>query len=123
MIRRAMGMLRLEDRLQGRFRIDAKVAEGGMGVVYRGFDLDFDQTIAINVLRPGAVDNVERFAREATVLATLDHPGVVRYVAHGVAHEGSSFLVMEWVDGTTLAEHHARVGLNQIGRASCRERV
>src|SRR5690349_7074931 len=47
---RAMGMLRLEDRLLGRFRIDAKVAEGGMGVVYRGFDLDFDQTIAIKVL-------------------------------------------------------------------------
>jgi len=106
-----MGMLRLDDRLQGRFRIDAQIAEGGMGVVYRGFDLDFDQPIAIKVLRPGAVDNVTRFEREATMLATLDHPGVIRYVAHGVAHEGSSFLVTEWVDGTTLAEHHARVGL------------
>jgi serine/threonine protein kinase len=106
-----MGMLRLDDRLQGRFRIDAQIAEGGMGVVFRGFDLDSDQTIAIKVLRPGAVDNVARFEREATMLATLDHPGVIRYVAHGVAHEGSSFLVTEWVDGTTLAEHHARVGL------------
>src|SRR5258706_1700538 len=102
-------MLRLEDRLLGRFRIDSQVAEGGMGVVYRGFDLEFDQPIAIKVLRPGAVDNVERFRREAMVLATLDHPGVVRYVAHGVAHEGSPFLIMEWVDGTTLAEHHERV--------------
>jgi eukaryotic-like serine/threonine-protein kinase len=110
-IGRAMGMLRLDDRLQGRFRIDAQIAEGGMGVVYRGFDLEFDQTIAIKVLRPGAVDNVARFEREATILATLDHPGVVRYVTHGVAHEGSSFLVMEWVDGTTLAEYHSRVGL------------
>ncbi|HSR99180.1 MAG TPA: serine/threonine-protein kinase [Kofleriaceae bacterium] len=94
-----------------------------MGVVYRGFDLDFDQTIAIKVLRPGAVDNVARFEREASILATLDHPGVVRYVTHGVAHEGSSFLVMEWVDGTTLAEHHARVGLTPADAVAVARRV
>ena len=118
-----MGMLRLDDRLQGRYRIDAQIAEGGMGVVYRGFDLEFDQPIAIKVLRPGAVDNVARFEREATILATLDHPGVVRYVTHGVAHEGSSFLVMEWVDGTTLAEHHARVGLTPAEAVAVAGRV
>jgi predicted Ser/Thr protein kinase len=118
-----MGMLRLDDRLQGRYRIDAQIAEGGMGVVYRGFDLEFDQPIAIKVLRPGAVDNVARFEREATILATLDHPGVVRYVTHGVAHEGSSFLVMEWVDGTTLAEHHARVGLTPAEAVAVARRV
>jgi hypothetical protein len=122
-IRRAMGMLRLEDRLQGRFRIDAKVAEGGMGVVYRGLDLEFDRPVAVKVLRPGAVDNVERFRREAAVLATLDHPGVVRYVAHGVAHEGSPFLVMEWVDGTTLAKHHERVGMTPADAVAVAHRV
>jgi eukaryotic-like serine/threonine-protein kinase len=106
-----MSMLRLDDRLLGRFRVDARVAEGGMGIVYRGFDLEIDQAIAIKVLQPEAIDNVARFEREATLLATLAHPGVVRYIAHGVAHEGSPFLVTEWIDGATLAEHHARVGL------------
>jgi hypothetical protein len=106
-----MSMLRLDDRLLGRFRIDARIAEGGMGIVYRGFDLEIDQSIAIKVLQPDAIDSVARFEREATMLATLAHPGVVRYIAHGVAHEGSPFLVTEWIDGTTLAEHHARAGL------------
>jgi eukaryotic-like serine/threonine-protein kinase len=106
-----MSMLRLDDRLAGRFRIDARIAEGGMGVVYRGFDLEIDQAIAVKVLRPGAIDNVARFEREATLLATLHHPGVIRYVTHGVAYEGSPFLVTEWIEGTTLTEHHAHVGL------------
>jgi eukaryotic-like serine/threonine-protein kinase len=118
-----MSMLRLDDRLLGRFRVDARIAEGGMGVVYRGFDLEIDQAIAIKVLQPDAIDSVARFEREATLLATLAHPGVVRYVAHGVAHEGSPFLVTEWIDGTTLGEHHARVGLTPADGVAVVRRV
>jgi len=106
-----MSMVRLNDQLLGRFRLDAQIAEGGMATVYRGFDQTLDRTIAIKLLRQGAVDDVARFEREAQILATLDHPGITRYIASGVAQDGSRFLVMEWIEGTTLAEHHARAGL------------
>jgi len=106
-----MSMVRLNDQLLGRFRIDARIAEGGMATVYRGFDQQLDQTIAIKVLRHGAIADVARFEREAEILAALDHPGISRYITGGVAHDGSRFLVLEWIDGTTLAEHHARAGL------------
>jgi tRNA A-37 threonylcarbamoyl transferase component Bud32 len=110
-VRRGMSMLRLSDQLLGRFRIDARIAEGGMATVYRGFDQSLDQTIAIKVLRHGAIADVARFEREAEILAALDHPGISRYIARGVAPDGARFLVIEWIDGTTLADHHARVGL------------
>src|SRR5678816_1278614 len=71
--RRGMSMLRRNDRLLGRFRVDARIAEGGMATVYRGFDQMLDQTIAIKVLRQGAITDVARFEREAQILAALDH--------------------------------------------------
>ena len=104
-------MPRLEERLADRFRIDAHVGEGGMGVVYRGVDLACGETVAIKVLQQGAVDNVTRFAREASALATIDHPGIVRYVAHGTTLEGDPFLVMEWIEGVTLEAHLVKLGV------------
>jgi hypothetical protein len=104
-------MLRLDDLLADRFRVDARIAEGGMGLIYRGFDLETDQKVAIKVLQPGVVDSATRFAREATVLATIEHPGIVRYVAHGVSPDGAPYLVMQWLEGRTLREHAAEVGL------------
>jgi len=118
-----MSMLRLDDRLLGRFRVDAQIAEGGMGVVYRGFDLAIDHPIAIKVLRHDAIENAARFEREATILATLDHPGVIRYVAHGVTHDGAPFLVIEWIEGTTLADHVERVGLTPAESVRVVQRV
>jgi eukaryotic-like serine/threonine-protein kinase len=56
-----MSMLRLNDYLAGRFRIDARIAEGGMATVYRGFDQKLDRTIAIKVLRRDAIDAIARF--------------------------------------------------------------
>src|SRR5213078_3072847 len=83
--RRGMSMVRLNDQLLGRFRIDARIAEGGMATVYRGFDQQLDQTIAIKVLRHGAIADVARFEREAEILAALDHPGISRYITAVVA--------------------------------------
>ena len=54
----------------------------------------------------------ERFMREARVLATLSHPGVVRHVAHGATPEGEPYLVMEWLEGETLSDRFRRAGLS-----------
>src|SRR5262249_18871719 len=54
---------------------------------------------------------VGRFEREASALAALDHPAIVRYLAHGRAEDGELFLVMEWLDGEDLRARLARGAL------------
>jgi hypothetical protein len=58
--------------------------------------------VAVKVLSDMQSQRTERFAREATVLAGLSHPGIVRYISHGVTSSGALFLAMEWVDGEVL---------------------
>lgn len=95
----------------GRYRIDARIGEGGMGVVYRGTQVTLDRAVAIKMLAAHASDaeNRERFRREALTLARLDHPNIVRI--HDVEEEeGSSFIVMEYVGGGSLGDLLARSG-------------
>jgi len=94
--------------VDGRFRIEQRCASGGMGSVYRARDLSTGARVALKVNSDPSSQG--RFDREAEVLARLEHPGIVRYVAHG-ASSGLSYLVMEWLDGETLRERLARTGL------------
>jgi tetratricopeptide (TPR) repeat protein len=71
-----------------------------MGVVYRAQDKWSGTVCAVKVLE--ASTNARRFLREAQILAKLTHPGIVRYVGHGVSPTGALFLAMEWVEGTDL---------------------
>jgi tetratricopeptide (TPR) repeat protein len=89
------------DVLGERFELVAFVASGGMGHVYRARDRTSGATVAVKLLALEAA--VERFAREAAALASIDHPGVVRYLAHGVAAGTTRWLAMEWLDGVDLA--------------------
>src|SRR5688572_13613769 len=82
-----------------------------MGTVYRAIDEASGQPVAVKVLRGRAVTDERRFEREAAVLAALAHPGIVRYIAHGATGEGDLYLVMEWIDGETLAQLLERRGL------------
>jgi len=97
----------LPDRI-GAYRITGLVGQGGMGAVYRGERAagDFEHTVAIKVIRPGALSGVliERFRRERQTLARLAHPGIARLFDGGETPAGEPYIVMEFVDGRPLSE-------------------
>ncbi len=92
--------------LDGRYRVEAKIAAGGMSTVYRGHDVRLDRQVALKVMDSRYADDREfltRFQREARAIARLKSPGLVALYDQGndAAHP---FLVMELVDGGTLRE-------------------
>jgi eukaryotic-like serine/threonine-protein kinase len=95
----------------GHFEIVSSLGAGGMGEVYRAKDTRLDREVAIKVLPDAVVSEplrVARFEREAKALATLNHPNVA--TIHGIERDarGEPFLVMELVEGPTLADQLAR---------------
>ncbi|HEX7836272.1 MAG TPA: serine/threonine-protein kinase, partial [Kofleriaceae bacterium] len=90
------------DLLGDRFEIERSIGSGGMGTVFRAREPISDEVVAIKVLSDDRGHLAERFAREIKVLAELSHPGIVRYISHGVTSSGQRFLAMEWVDGEVL---------------------
>src|SRR5215831_7300424 len=90
----------------GSYRIMAKLGEGGMGAVYRARDTKLNRDVAIKVLPSSFAedpDRLVRFEREAQVLASLNHPNIA--AIYGMEERA---LVMELVEGTTLAERIAQ---------------
>ncbi len=94
--------------LPERYEILSLLGRGGMGVVYRARDRASGEVVAVKVLLENRPSAAERFMREAAVLSGLDHPGIVRYEAHGVTKAGEPYLAMEWLDGETLANRFKR---------------
>jgi serine/threonine protein kinase len=91
--------------LAGKYRIDARLNEGGMGTVYRGTHMLMDKTVAIKVLRPSlAADEkiVARFSREARAASRITHPNAITVTDFGEDESGHVFLVMEFLSGKTL---------------------
>ena len=90
--------------LNDRYRIDAKIARGGMAMVYRGTDLRLDREIAIKVMHEHLISDdtfVERFRREAINAGRLTHPNLV--AIHDQARDGDIvYLVMEYLPSVTL---------------------
>jgi hypothetical protein len=87
----------------GRFELGEVAGQGGMGTVYRAVDRETEEVVAVKLLH-GATDALRvRFEREGKVLAQLDDPHIVRYVAHGEVSAEELFLVMEWLDGDDLS--------------------
>ncbi|WP_336112044.1 Stk1 family PASTA domain-containing Ser/Thr kinase [Streptomyces sp. PTD9-10] len=92
--------------LDGRYRVDARIAVGGMATVYRALDTRLDRVLALKVMHPTlAADGsfVERFIREAKSVARLAHPNVVQVFDQGA--DGSYvYLAMEYIAGCTLRD-------------------
>ncbi|MCX5420200.1 Stk1 family PASTA domain-containing Ser/Thr kinase [Streptomyces sp. NBC_00078] len=92
--------------LDGRYRVEARIAVGGMATVYRALDTRLDRVLALKVMHPSlAADGtfVDRFIREAKSVARLAHPNVVQVFDQGT--DGSYvYLAMEYVAGCTLRD-------------------
>ncbi len=93
--------------LLGQFRIDQLIGSGGMGAVYRARQVSVGRDVAIKVVHPELAmspDAVRRFEREARISGALDHPNVVRAFLSGQLPDGSLYLVMELLEGRSLAD-------------------
>jgi hypothetical protein len=92
---------------EDRYRRDRSIGSGGMAEVYLAHDEVLDRDVALKVLRREYADNeqfVERFECEARNVASLSHPNIVAVHDHGQTRDGSYFMVMECVPGSTLKE-------------------
>ena len=94
----------------GPYEIIAAIGAGGMGEVYRARDTRLKRDVALKILPETFAsdpDRLARFQREAEVLASLNHPNIA--AIHGLEEsDGTRALVMERVDGETLADRTAR---------------
>jgi TolB-like protein/tetratricopeptide (TPR) repeat protein len=92
-----------------RYRIDRRIGEGGMGVVYAARDLELDRDVALKMIRAELTDPSlrERFLREARAAARINHPNIGHLYEVG-EEAGHTFLAMELLEGETLADRIAR---------------
>jgi eukaryotic-like serine/threonine-protein kinase len=103
-------VLELEHVFADRFVLERLAGTGGMGRVYRAIDRLTGMPVALKVLLDP--QGSERFNREARLLAELEHPGIVRHVAHGQSPDGEIYLAMEWIEGETLSARLKRTPLS-----------
>jgi len=94
-----------------RYRLDALLGDGGMGTVYRAYDLNLDRHVAIKLMHSHFARQEEfrrRLEQEARTAAQLDHPSIVRVYDFGDSDLGL-FIAMEYVDGGSLRDHLRRL--------------
>src|SRR5438093_12292414 len=94
----------------GPYKVDREIGRGGMGVIFLAHDTRLGRTVALKALPEGVAsdpDRLQRFEREARVLASLNHPNVA--AIYGLEEsEGRRYLVLEHIEGETLADRIAR---------------
>lgn len=97
--------------LANRYRLDARVAQGGMGAIYKGHDLQLDRPVAVKLMTEGYADPSARarFFREAKAAAGIQSPHIVQILDFGI--DGATlFIVMEWLEGEDLRRRLKRDG-------------
>jgi len=102
----------MSDKLLDRYRIDEKIGEGGMGLVYKAWDTVLQRPVALKAMHPSLAQDpafLQRFRAEARVVAQLECPHIV--AVHDLLETGEGcFIVMQYVKGVTLAEKIQREG-------------
>ncbi len=104
--------------LNGIFKIDSRIGEGGMSEIYKGHNIQTDEDVAIKVILPELAQDqqmVSLFRREALILNRLNHEAIVRY--HVFSHDSSAdllYMAMEFVDGPTLHKLMKKRSLTQL---------
>ncbi|HTL35442.1 MAG TPA: serine/threonine-protein kinase [Kofleriaceae bacterium] len=91
----------------GKYRILSELSSGGMGEVYRAQHEILGRSAAIKVLRPELTENdslVTRFINEAKAASAIRHPGIIEVLDFGVTEDGRNYLVMEFLEGESLAK-------------------
>jgi CHASE2 domain-containing sensor protein len=104
----------------GEYQIEAMVARGGMGVIYRAKQAKLDRVVALKVIAPEAADDEDfraRFKREALLAASIEHPNVVPVYEAG-EHEGLLYLAMRFISGSDLRSLLRSEGPLDPGRAA-----
>jgi eukaryotic-like serine/threonine-protein kinase len=109
--------------LDNRYRLDERIASGGMGDVWRGTDVVLGRTVAVKVLRPAMMADPEfaaRFYGEARMMAAFRHPGVVEVYDYNSADDSAdddtcAYLVMAYVEGEPLSTRLKEAGRLSVG--------
>jgi len=108
--------------IDGRYEVLSRIARGGMATVYLARDRRLDREVAIKVMHPHLAEGtsgaefIARFRREARAAAKLTHPGLVGVLDQGVDGE-TSYLTMEFIDGTNLRRHLAEHGSLSVAQS------
>ena len=111
----------------GRYRIEAVLGRGAMGVIYRAHDPVIDRKVALKLVRADLLDGedradyIARFRQEAQAAGRCSHPNIVAIYDFAL-HEGNPYLAMEYIDGVTLTQVQANEGV-QAGRFGVAETV
>jgi serine/threonine-protein kinase len=106
--------------VDGKYRVDAVIGQGGMGAVFRAWDLRLERSVAIKVVRAELLsdpDSRARFKRESQIVAKLQHPAIVMVFDYGALADGAAFLVMEFVPGEdlrTLLKREGKLGTERM---------
>lgn len=108
-------------RILGRFRLESEIARGGMGVIFRGRDVELDRDVAVKLLLKAHLDKLhlhQQFTNEARITGRLQHPGVIPIYETGYAADDRPFFAMKLVVGQTLAELMSRrtIGASDLPR-------
>jgi len=107
MVEHLRGLTDWPDLAGTRYEIRHIIGRGGMGAVYLAFDHALDREVAVKVLSVQDQALAARLAREARILARLEHPGLVPVHDYGVLSDGRPYYVMKYVRGARLDEYAA----------------